>query len=142
MPTHFDRLSTGFDTPAVRATQGERPFTKLVTTPFVLSALRSKAYRSMSGVATEENRINKRWCEVREGTRFLRMNLKHVAALLPSPASGGGSNRHQAHGVQFWRKSWRLWFLRVTFQGRQRALIILSAWLTQHLENWHDTFSA
>ncbi|MFA7282871.1 MAG: hypothetical protein WC100_22530, partial [Sterolibacterium sp.] len=30
-----------FDTPAVRATQGERPFTKLVTTPFVLSALRS-----------------------------------------------------------------------------------------------------
>ncbi len=60
-----------FDTPATRATQGERPLTKLVTTPFVLitnhlatvlwllsgmasrsiSALRSKAYRSMSGVA-------------------------------------------------------------------------------------------
>ena len=58
MPTPFDRLRTGFDTPAVRATQGERPFTKLVTTPFVLSALRSKAYRSMSGVTTEVSRFN------------------------------------------------------------------------------------
>ena len=67
-----------FDTPAVRATdrttshltkpannagkvigyQGERPPTKLVTTPFVLSALRSKAYRSMSGVATAVSRFN------------------------------------------------------------------------------------
>ena len=41
-----------FDTPAMRATQDERPFTKLETTPFVLSALRSKVYRSISGVAT------------------------------------------------------------------------------------------
>ncbi len=41
-----------FDTPAKRATQGERPLTNLVTNPFVLSALRSKFYRSMSGVAT------------------------------------------------------------------------------------------
>ena len=32
---------------AVRATQGERLLTKTVITPFVLSALRSKAYRSM-----------------------------------------------------------------------------------------------
>jgi len=37
-----------FDTPAVRATQGERTLTGLVTTPFVLSALLRKAYRSLS----------------------------------------------------------------------------------------------
>jgi hypothetical protein len=30
----------------------------MVATSFVLSALRSKAYRSVSGVATEENRFN------------------------------------------------------------------------------------
>ena len=47
-----------FDTPAMRATQDERPFTKLETTPFVLSALRSKVYRSMSGVATAVFRLN------------------------------------------------------------------------------------
>ena len=66
-----------FDTPAVRATdgttshstrltkdvsqvagyQGERLLTKTVTTPFVLSALRSKAYRSMNGVVTAVSRI-------------------------------------------------------------------------------------
>jgi protein-ribulosamine 3-kinase len=48
-----------FDTPATRATlrlssgqaQGEGP-SEMETTPFVLSALRSKAYRSMSGVET------------------------------------------------------------------------------------------
>ena len=37
-----------FETPAARATQGERTLTKLETAPFVLSALRSKAYRSLS----------------------------------------------------------------------------------------------
>ena len=37
-----------FETPAARATQGERPLTKLETAPFVLSTLRSKAYRSLS----------------------------------------------------------------------------------------------
>ena len=50
-------LRTSFDTPAMRATQGERLFTKLETTPFVLSALRSKVYRSMSGVATAVSRL-------------------------------------------------------------------------------------
>ena len=39
-----------FDTPAARATQGERSLTKLVITPFVLSSAVSCAYRSMSGV--------------------------------------------------------------------------------------------
>ena len=38
--------------------QGERLLTKTVTTPFVLSALRSKVYRSMNGVATAVFRIN------------------------------------------------------------------------------------
>ena len=37
--------------------QGERLLTKTVTTPFVLSALRSKVYRSMSGVAAAVSRI-------------------------------------------------------------------------------------
>jgi hypothetical protein len=40
-----------FDTPALRTTQDERTFTQLMT-PFVLRALRSKVYRSMSGVVT------------------------------------------------------------------------------------------
>ena len=39
-----------FDTPAKRATQGERWLTKLERSPFVLSALRSKVYRSMNGL--------------------------------------------------------------------------------------------
>jgi len=43
--------------PAMRATQDERPHTHLVTTPFVLSSLRSKVYRSMSGVATAGSRL-------------------------------------------------------------------------------------
>ena len=38
-----------FDTPTTWATQGERPITELVVAPFVLSALHSKVYRSMSG---------------------------------------------------------------------------------------------
>jgi len=46
-----------FDTPTTWATQGERPITELVTALFVLSALRSKVYRSMSGVATAVFRL-------------------------------------------------------------------------------------
>ena len=45
----------------MRATQGERLLTKMVTTPFVLSALRSKVYRSMSGVATAVFRLIEKW---------------------------------------------------------------------------------
>ena len=41
----------------IGVTQGERLLTEMVTTPFVLSALRSKVYRSMSGVATVVFRI-------------------------------------------------------------------------------------
>ena len=39
--------------------QGERTPTKLETTPFVLSTLRSKVYRSMSGVATSVFRMKR-----------------------------------------------------------------------------------
>jgi hypothetical protein len=42
----------------MRATQGERRLTGMVTTPFVLNALRSKAYRSMNGMATAVFRFN------------------------------------------------------------------------------------
>jgi acyl-CoA thioesterase-1 len=50
------RALISFDTPATRTTQGER-FLNLAPTPFVLSALRSKVYRSMSGVATSAIKI-------------------------------------------------------------------------------------
>ena len=40
-----------------RAVQGEQSLTKLATTPFVLSALRSKVHRSMDGVTTAEIRL-------------------------------------------------------------------------------------
>ncbi len=42
-----------FDTPAMRATQGERPGNRMTMTPFVLSALRSKVYRSMTGASAD-----------------------------------------------------------------------------------------
>ena len=52
-------LITPFDTPAARATQGERPHTQLASPPFVLSSAVSCAYRSMSGVATAVYRMNR-----------------------------------------------------------------------------------
>jgi hypothetical protein len=41
-----------FDAPATQVTQDERPIAELAIAPFVLSALRSKVYRSMSGAET------------------------------------------------------------------------------------------
>jgi acyl-CoA thioesterase I len=49
LPFTICRSPIHFDTPAARATQCEQAFIK--PAPFVLSALRSKVYRSMSGVA-------------------------------------------------------------------------------------------
>jgi triphosphoribosyl-dephospho-CoA synthase len=60
-----------FDTPAERATQGER----FPTTPFVLSALRSKVYRSMNGVPRGAHRI----------ARLAVRSLYQELALYPKP---------------------------------------------------------
>ena len=62
-----------FDTPAVRATQGERLLTQRVATPFVLSALRSKVYRSMSGVVTAVFRLIAMWLNSMELRREIAM---------------------------------------------------------------------
>ncbi|NOT20822.1 MAG: hypothetical protein HOP24_11250 [Sideroxydans sp.] len=76
-----------FDTPAVQATQGERPFTQWMTSPFVLSSAVSCAYRSMNGVVTAVYRLKLSIAKARAGLVYASVSAMALLALAMTNAN-------------------------------------------------------